>query len=94
MLEKIKLATVEKNGYSKFLELGMERRGNSIICQSWGQAPEGTGSLGKISKNRTRVKETAGKAVKWMCDKFSCILYFVHMIKYNRNSLVRILDRL
>lgn len=46
MLEKIKLATVEKNGYSKFLELGMERRGNSIICQSWGQAPEGTGSLG------------------------------------------------
>lgn len=54
MLEKIKLATVEKNGYSKHLDLGMERRGNSIICQGWGQAPEDMGSWGKISKNRTR----------------------------------------
>lgn len=77
MLENIKQAAVEKNGYSKCSELGMERKGNSIIS-GLGTGPRGV--WGKTSKNRTRVKGTAGKTVPLNgCVTNSPALYILYI---------------
>lgn len=54
MLEKIKLATVEKGGYSEGVELVMELN----TCEAWGRHQRTLGASSKRSKNRVREKET------------------------------------